>query len=77
MRYEYHNLDGKGKKKHQVYDMPVIPKARDSVTDVPCPVEGCTGTIRWHEYGWVPGHRLCDGCGRHFQAKGGTVLIEE
>jgi hypothetical protein len=50
-----------------------------AVTDVPCPA--CrAGTVRWHEAGYVPGYRCCDGCGREFLA-GGTAsapaLIEQ
>ncbi|OFW37671.1 MAG: hypothetical protein A3J29_06260 [Acidobacteria bacterium RIFCSPLOWO2_12_FULL_67_14b] len=41
-----------------------------AVTDVPCPADACTGTIRWAEAGYVPGYRICDGCGRHYQADG-------
>lgn len=40
-----------------------------SVTDVPCPC-CATGTVRWHEAGFVPGYRKCDGCGREFLATG-------
>lgn len=40
-----------------------------AVTDVPCP--GCeSGIIRWAENGYVPGYRICDGCGRHYLARG-------
>lgn len=40
-----------------------------AVTDIPCPI--CSvGTIRWAEAGYVPGYRICDSCGRHFQAEG-------
>lgn len=39
-----------------------------SVTDVPCPL--CEGTVRWAEAGFVPGYRICDGCGQHWMAKG-------
>ena len=82
-RYEELNLDGTGHRKTAVYD--VAPKdvehdkwpsgkitVRDywaAVTDVPCPV--CSdGTIRWAEAGYVPGYRICDGCGAHFLARG-------
>lgn len=42
-----------------------------SVTNVPCP--WCkTGTIRWAEDGFVPGYRICDGCGQHALVKGTT-----
>jgi hypothetical protein len=80
-RYEIKDL-GDGAKRHAVYDMPTVD--RDdywaSVTDVPCPVCG-DGTIRWHEAGYVPGSRLCDGCGRFFEAggsiRGGITLIRD
>jgi hypothetical protein len=71
-RLEFHNLDGHGSRRTRVYDLP----SRDprdywaSVTDIPCPAEHCTGTIRWAEAGYVPGYRICDGCGRHFLARG-------
>ena len=39
-----------------------------SVTDVPCP--SCEGTVRWAEAGYVPGYRICDGCGQHWLAAG-------
>lgn len=55
------------------YDMPPIPGGRTwdgPVTDVPCPVPGCTGTVRWAEAGNVPGWRECDGCRTEFQADG-------
>ena len=83
MKYETYNL-GDGPKRHAVYAMPVV--SRDdywaNVTDVPCPVEGCTGTIRWNEAGYVAGSRICDGCGRFFQAGGsidgpGATLIRD
>ena len=31
----------------------------DAVTDVPCPVEGCSHTVVWYEAGYVPGYRVC------------------
>lgn len=72
MRYEVKNLGG-GLRRHVVYDMPTV-DLHDywrSVTDVPCPI--CeSGTIRWNEAGFVPGSRICDGCGRFFQA-GGSI----
>lgn len=82
-RIESHNLDGQGARQTRVYDMlPVRMSAaqgdRDdrplhdswaAVTDVSCPC--CeAGTVRWAEAGYVPGYRICDDCGRHFQAKG-------
>lgn len=70
MRIETHNLDGQGPRRCHVYDVP--PAAAGywpAVTDVPCPCcEG--GTIRWAEAGYVAGYRICDGCGRHYLAKG-------
>ena len=70
MRYEIYNL-GDGSKRHAVYEMPTLDLNNywASVTDVPCPV--CPdGTIRWNEGGYVAGSRICDGCGRFFQAHG-------
>lgn len=72
MRYEEKDLGG-GRRRHAVYEMPSldINDYWTSVTDVPCPV--CKkGTIRWNEAGYVPGSRICDGCGRFFQA-GGSI----
>jgi len=82
MRYQMANLDGQGPARHAVYDMPTV-SPRDywaSVTDVPCPI--CdSGTIRWWEAGYTPGSRICDGCGRFFQAggsiKGGVTLMRD
>lgn len=70
MRYETHDLDGTGPKPTRVYDLEPGPDYWGSVTDVPCPIPGCDGTIRWAEAGYVPGYRICDGCGRHFLARG-------
>lgn len=60
----------------------IAPGIRDywqAITDVPCPV--CrTATIRWAEAGYVPGYRICDGCGLHFLAGGNSAaptLIEQ
>ncbi len=44
----------------------------ESVTDVPCTFR-CDGTIRWAEAGYVPGYRICDDCGRHFEVGGGVL----
>jgi hypothetical protein len=39
----------------------------EAVTNIMCPV--ClTGVVRWHEAGYVPGYRKCDGCRREFLA---------
>ena len=68
---EHLNLDGRGDRPTRVYDTPSL-SADDfwaSVTDVHCP--GCSdGIARWAEAGYVPGYRICDGCGRHFIARG-------
>jgi hypothetical protein len=81
-RIEYHNLDGEGWRKTHVYDLPPTPEIdykgqatgrKDywrSVTDVHCPIDSCEGLIRWAEAGYVAGYRICDRCGRHFQAEG-------
>lgn len=87
MRIERHDLDGTGARRTCVYDMPAtseplyaadvrtvigqVPTYWPAVTDVPCPCD-CIGRIRWAEAGYVPGYRICDECGRHFQA-GGTA----
>lgn len=80
---ERHDLDGTGYRKTRVYDMlPVrieqstwptgtimMPDYWSAVTDVDCPCcEG--GQVRWAEAGYVPGYRICDGCGRHFLSDG-------
>ena len=44
------------------------PPTIDSVTDIACPL--CGGYVRWAEAGHVPGYRICDGEGHHFQAAG-------
>lgn len=70
MRYEISN-QGDGARKHAVHDMPILDPYDYwvSVTDVSCPV--CkAGTVRWNEAGYVPGSRICDRCGRFFQAHG-------
>ena len=80
-KYKTHDL-GDGERRHAVYNMPVVDD-RDywaNVTDVACPV--CpAGTIRWHEAGGVPGSRICDTCGRFFQAQGsvaaGVILMRD
>ena len=82
-RLEAHDLDGCGSRKTRVYDMAPVHfvDGRDldhptydywaAVTNVGCPC--CDGTIRWAEAGYVPGYRICDGCGRHFLAKGDGI----
>ena len=72
---ETHNLHGIGDRRHTVFVLPGRSDSRQEydywalVTDVPCPC--CvTGTIRWHEAGYVPGYRICDGCHRNFLARG-------
>jgi len=64
MKIEEHNLHGRGDRDHEVYDMgPVTSEyGHDywaAVSDVPCPVKGCTQTIVWYEAGYVPGYRVC------------------
>ena len=70
MRHEYHDLDGCGEKQCRVYDMPARGDYWQSVTDVPCPIDGCDGLVQWHEAGYVPGYRICAKCLRHFLARG-------
>lgn len=81
-RIEEHNLDGIKHRRCRVYDLPVLDE-RDywkSVTDIPCPVTGCAGTLRWAEAGLTRGYRKCDGCGRFFLADGDaaapTVILD-
>jgi len=69
-RIESLDLDGCGAAPTRVYDLPPAPDYWPAVTDVSCP-ECAYGTIRWAEAGYVPGYRVCDGCGRHYVA-GGT-----
>lgn len=57
-RKETHDLHGTGERQHAVYDMPGE-AGWDSVTDVPCPVDGCEQTVLWYEAGYVPGYRVC------------------
>ena len=38
-----------------------------AITDVPCFFRACSGTLRWAENGYVPGYRICDQCGRHYE----------
>lgn len=74
MRYEKANLDGKGQAVHATYDMPTLSQYDYwiSVTNVPCPI--ChTGTVVWNEAGFVAGSRICEGCGRFFQAQGSVA----
>lgn len=44
----------------------------ESITDVPCPFK-CGGEIHWAEAGYVPGYRICDKCGRHFELVAGVL----
>jgi len=78
-REEVYNLTGEPEA-CRVYDMEPVALFEywKAVTNVPCPSE-CGGTIQWAEAGYVPGYRICDGCGRHFVAKGDSnkpVLVE-
>lgn len=38
---------------------------------VPCP--HCHDWLLWAEYGYVPGHRICNGCGRHWRVARSVV----
>jgi hypothetical protein len=49
----------------------------EAITDVPCMFRRCSGTIRWAENGYVPGYRICDACGRHYQFTRAALLGEE
>ncbi len=69
--FENHNLHGTGSKRCKVFVLPVKSRRNywANVTDIHCPA--CPdGYIRWHEAGFVPGYRICDGCGRTFLASG-------
>ena len=68
-RIEHHDLDGLGSHPTRVYDLAPHPNYWPAVTDVPCPGE-CGGIVRWAEAGYVPGYRICGGCGRHYMASG-------
>jgi len=70
-RIESLDLDGGGPRPTRVYEMTARPDYWAAVSDVPCP-QCATGTIRWAEAGYVPGYRVCDECGRHYQASGTT-----
>jgi len=75
-----YNVDGRGEREHRLYPVSAAVDGYTTtgkavlgfwpaVTDVACPV--CEdGTVRWAEAGYVPGYRICDGCGRHFMAEG-------
>jgi hypothetical protein len=78
MRYESHDLDGRGAKRTRVYDLKSLHPLDFwvSVTDVPCPHPGCKGKLRHAEAGYVPGYRICDACGRHFMASGSATRPE-
>ena len=58
---ENHNMDGIKPKPYKVYNVPLLNmvNAWDSVTDIPCPVEGCEHRVLWYENGYVPGYRVC------------------
>lgn len=80
-RTEQHNHRGLGDERTWVYPLPCR-DPRDywaSVTDVLCPAcaaGGVEGMLRWAEAGYVPGYRICDGCGRHYLARGDSVAPE-
>ena len=63
-RIEEHNLHGCGSEPCEVYDVEPAeygggPDYWGAVTDIPCPVDGCSGTVVWYEAGYVPGYRVC------------------
>lgn len=61
MHTEPHNLHGTGDTECCVH--PVQSRHPHdfwrSVTDIPCPVEGCNQTVLWYEAGYAPGYRAC------------------
>lgn len=76
-KIEMLDLHGGAARPHEVYAMaPAGPDYWPAVTSydgapVGCPVQGCAGRIVWHEAGYVPGYRRCDGGAEHrFQAAG-------
>jgi len=71
MKREEHNLTGTPQM-CEVYAVSPVPSDAywPAVTDVPCPVTGCAGIVRWAEAGYVPGYRICDGKHHHFVASG-------
>jgi hypothetical protein len=58
---ESYNLDGLGERDHETYYVRSMGEHDywPAVTDIPCPVEGCTHTVVWSEAGYVPGYRVC------------------
>jgi hypothetical protein len=38
---------------------------------LPCP--DCGGSLRWEEYGYVPGHMICSSCKSHWSSEGYEV----
>ena len=83
---ESHDLHGTGAAPCEVYAMAPDRDYWPAVTSYPgapvaCPVDGCTGAVQWHEAGYVPGYRRCDGPHEHrFQAAGDAgapVLIRD
>lgn len=53
--------------KEAVYAILGTPRGWGAITDVPCFFRACAGTLRWAENGYVPGYRICDTCGRHYE----------
>lgn len=53
--------------REMVYAILDVPRGWDQITDVPCFFRSCSGTLRWAENGYVPGYRICDKCGRHYE----------
>jgi uncharacterized protein (DUF983 family) len=79
MREETHNLTGEPEV-CRVFDLTPVSQGLywQAVTDIECPV--CHhGVVIWYEAGYVPGYRICNGCGQHFMAKGNAdapLLVE-
>jgi hypothetical protein len=54
------DVHGTGDECWDAYDMPVNTDFPwSSITDVPCPVDGCGQMLVWYEAGYVPGYRVC------------------
>lgn len=54
---ELHNIHGEARN-YVVYYLDDM--GWDAITNVPCPVLNCDGTLLWAENGNVPGYRICN-----------------
>lgn len=67
-RWRMLDLDGLGDRHYRVYIL-----AGEANADIPCPT-ACGGKIRWAEAGFMPGHRICEHCGRRYRVIGPAAL---